>query len=263
MSKLQWWEEGYGFFGEFYMHGDNSAEGHLSAKALSLMERTRREVDGVMNLLQPASGGRILDLPCGYGRHSIGLAKAGFRVVGSDINSVHLGKASAEARAQGLSIDFRKENMLEIKYVNEFDAVINMFYSFGFFETDAENLEVLRRIYASLKFDGKFLMHTDVSIPRIMAGKYKEDEIRTMASGDTLRIVDKFNPITKRIEGAWIINELNGESVRRDYSVRVYEKNEFIDMCLQVGFVSCVAYGDWSGKEYSEDDEEVMFVATK
>ncbi|CAF4819188.1 unnamed protein product [Rotaria sp. Silwood2] len=71
--------------------------------------------------------------------------------------------------------------MIDINYDNEFDAVINMFYSFGFFETDEENNQVLQNFYNALKPGGKFLFHTDVNIPRILSGKYKEDETRHLA----------------------------------------------------------------------------------
>ena len=264
MGNPDWWKEQGGFFGDFYVEGDDSLEGYLSAEARSLAERTMAEVDGVRTLLNLNGRPRlILDLPCGYGRHSIALAKHGHLVVGSDINSIHLSRARAEAGKQGVAVDFRQENMLEIDYEKKFDIVINMFYSFGFFETDEENMEVLRRIYAALRSCGRFLMHTDVNIPRIMAGKYKQDEIRTLSSGNRLRVIDHFNPETKRIEGAWIISNLAGKEIRKDYSVRVYEKNEFITMCLQAGFSKCIAYGNWKEKAYSEDSEEIMFVATK
>lgn len=264
MEKPDWWTEQNDFFGEFYMQGDDSREGYLSAEARSLAERTKTEVDGVLTLLNLNSRPRlILDLPCGYGRHSIALAKHGHLVVGSDINSIHLCRARAEAGKQGVAVDFRQENMLEIDYEKKFDIVINMFYSFGFFETDEENMEVLRRIYVALQPGGQFLMHTDVNIPRIIAGKYKQDEIRTLSSGNRLRVIDYFNPETKRIEGVWIISNSAGKEVRKDYSVRVYEKDEFVQMCLDVGFGRCETYGGWKEEAYSENSEEVMFVATK
>jgi len=260
--RKQWWEERYGFFGEFYLDGDNSKEGCLAEKR-SLRERTTKEVAGVINILNLKGGEKILDDPCGYGRHSIELARRVFTVIGSDINSIHLKVAIAESQKLGISVDFCKENMLEINYSEEFDAVINMFYSFGFFETDEENMKVLKNFHRALKPGGKFLMHTDVNIPRIIAGKYKEDEIRNLSSGNNLRIIDHFNPTTKRIEGVWIITKLGGREIRKNYSVRVYEKDEFIQMCLEVGFKKCEAYGSWEGDSYSEDGEEIMFVATK
>jgi SAM-dependent methyltransferase len=132
--------------------------------------------------------------------------------------------------------------MIDISYNEEFDAVINMVYSFGFFETDEENNTVLQKFYKALKPGGKFLFHTDVNIPRILSVQYKEDEIRHLHSQKTLRIIDKYNPEDKRIHGAWLIQDQLGKTIRKDYSVRVYTLEEFIDMCTQAGFTSTEAY---------------------
>lgn len=261
-SKTPWWSEEYGFFGSFYMEGDASKEGYLIEKKQSLDDRTKAEVDGVIKLTGIKENARVLDCPCGYGRHSIKLARCGFKVVGSDINSSHLQKAIEDAKKESLSIIFNKESMIDIKYDSEFDAVINMFYSFGFFDTDEENEKTLKNFYNALKSGGKFLMHTDVNIPRILNGKYKENEERNLTTGKTLRVIDSYNPATKRIEGSWIIND-NTNKEKKDYSVRVYTKDEFEDLCKRVGFSSVVTYSDWSGSAYSEDAEDMIVVAKK
>lgn len=261
-SKNPWWSEEYGFFGDFYMEGDASQEGYLIEKKQSLEERTISEVDGVIKLLSLKNGASILDCPCGYGRHSIELAKRGFEVTGSDINSVHLKKAIDTSKANSLNVTFNKESMLDLQYSFRFDAVINMFYSFGFFDTDEENEKVLKNFFDALKPGGKFLMHTDVNVPRILSGKYKEDEQRNLIIGKTLRIIDSYDSQTKRINGAWIIQN-DGKEERKDYSVRVYTKEEFEGICKRIGFSSVVTYSGWEGGEYSQDSEDMIVVATK
>lgn len=258
----QWWDESAGFFGDFYMHGDASAEGHLVAKKLTLPERTMHEVNGVIRLLGAAKGASILDVPCGYGRHAIELVKRDYSVHGIDINAVHLNAAIQQAKQSNLNIQFSKQSMLDLRLNEQYDAVINMFYSFGFFDTDAENMQVLKNFKQALKPGGKFLMHTDVNIPRVLAGKYRTDESRHLPSGDLLHIQDRYNALTKRIEGVWRI-EKNKSITEKPYSVRVYDEQEFKAMCLQIGFSSCVSYGDWAGKPYHPiDSEEIIFVAT-
>lgn len=258
-----WWSERYAFFGEFYMEGDDSTEGYLIEEKQSLRERTETEVQGIEWLLHLKRGEHVLDIPCGYGRHSIGLAERGFTVIGSDINATHLKRAKANAKKAGVEVMFKKENMAEIGYANEFNAVINMFYSFGFFETDEENFRVLQHFYDALVPGGKFLMHTDVNIPRILADKYKEDETRTLASGKSLRIRDVYDARTKRIQGSWEITNADGSKNRKDYSVRVYTREEFEDLCLRAGFKHCKTYSSWSGEPYNESSEDMMVVAEK
>lgn len=259
----EWWSEEYGFFGEHYLEGDDSKEGYLIEKRQNLEERTNTEVSGIINLLSLKGGEKILDIPSGYGRHSINLAKRGFDVTGVELNSVHLNRAIENANVQNATVNFVQENMIDINYHEEFDAVINMFYSFGFFETEEENNRVLKNFYNSLKPGGKFLFHTDVNIPRIISGKYREDETRNLSSGKTLRIIDKYDGSDKRIHGTWIIKDKEGNEAKKDYSVRVYTKEEFIDLCKKTGFTSFETYADWDKNPYTEDSEDMIIIAKK
>ncbi len=261
--KEKWWSEEYGFFGKHYLEGDNSKEGYLANKRQTLEERTKTEVEGIIRLLDLKNDEEILDIPTGYGRHSIGLAQKGFNVTGVDLNSVHLAEAIKNSEKLKNKPNFLKNNMIDVRYKEKFDAIINMFYSFGFFETDEENEKVLKNFYDALKPSGKFLFHTDVNIPRILSGKYKEDETRTLSSGKTLRIIDKYNPKDKRIYGTWIIKDKDGKEEKKDYSVRVYSKDEFMNICKQIGFTDFELYSDWDKKPYSKDSEDMIIIAKK
>lgn len=262
-ENINWWSERGGFFGKHYLEGDNSKEGYLIDKKQTLEERTKIEVEGIIRLLNLKGEEKILDIPSGYGRHSIGLAKKGLDVTGVELNLVHLEEAIKNAEKVKTKPNFVKENMIDIKYKEKFDAVINMFYSFGFFETDEKNNKVLKNFYDALKPGGKFLFHTDVNIPRVLSGKYKEDETRNLVSGKTLKVIDKYNPQDKRIHGTWIIKDQDGKEEKKDYSVRVYTKEEFIEICKKVGFTNFETYSDWNKTPYSEDSEDMIIIAKK
>ena len=60
MSNQNWWNEKYDFFGKFYLEGDNSKEGHLSKRKLTLRQRTDKEVRGLVSLLKLKNGAEIL-----------------------------------------------------------------------------------------------------------------------------------------------------------------------------------------------------------
>jgi len=115
-NNQEWWSEEYGFFGDFYMEGDNSKEGYRIAEKQNLKQRTLTEVDGVLRLLDLKPKSKIMDCPTGYGRHSIELAKRGFIVTGSDLNSKHLAVAKKEAEKNSAKIQFVKENMIDPKF---------------------------------------------------------------------------------------------------------------------------------------------------
>lgn len=246
----------------FYEKGDDSDTGYLIEKQQTLAERTAEEVQGVIRLLDLQAGAEILDVPSGYGRHSIGLNKAGMNVTGLEINPFHINRARTAALLENATVKFQEGNMLELKSEKQYDALINMFYSFGFFETDQENFQVLKNFYDVLKPGGQFLMHTDVNVPTILSGRYKVDETRKLTSEGALRIIDNYNERTKRIDGAWIIETSDGKR-QRDYSVRVYTQEEFVDMCRAAGFTKCISYGDWQKNPYTPDTEDMIIVATK
>ncbi|HTU47836.1 MAG TPA: class I SAM-dependent methyltransferase [Bryobacteraceae bacterium] len=257
-----YWENGAGFFGEKYMEGDDSIEGFLSTPQ-TLPARTTREVNGIVDLLSLPAGASVLDCPCGYGRHSVGLAKKGMHVLGSDINEEML--AAAHRNAEGVpNVRFARENMLELSYREDFDAVINMFLAFGFFEDDRDNTRVLANFFEALKPGGQFLLHSDVNVARIATGKYKFRETRHLRSGRSLEIVESFDRESKRLHGQWIlVDSVGAREELPPYSCRVYTAAEAIDLCKSVGFESVQLYGGWNGKGLAEVSEELIVVARK
>jgi SAM-dependent methyltransferase len=102
-------------------------------------------------------GARVLDVACGTGRHAVRLARRGADVVGVDASAAYL--RGARRAARGLkNARFVRGDMRRLPYAGEFDAAVNLWTSFGYFETPAEDLEVLRGVARSLKPGGKFLI---------------------------------------------------------------------------------------------------------
>lgn len=262
-KKVKWWSEEYGFFGNFYLEGDNSISDFLFDKTMTLKDRTVMEVEGLINILDLKKKGKILDIPCGYGRHSIELAERGFHIIGSDLNAVHLKKARKNAKKRNVKVKFVKENMIDIKYNAEFDILINMFFSFGIFGNDQKNFRVLKKFFKALKPGGKFLMHTTANPPDIISGLRTGKSLRNLASGSKLRTNSYYNPKTKRLEGSWIIEKKDGLKIKKDYSVRIYTKEEFLKICKKAGFKNFSIYGDWMKNPYRNDSKQMIIVAKK
>ncbi|MBU0471300.1 MAG: class I SAM-dependent methyltransferase [Nanoarchaeota archaeon] len=303
-EKPKWWDNNGGFFGSQYIIGDDSTNGYLPNKQETLEERTQREVDGIIKLLDLIENPKIipnnrrpliLDCPCGYGRHTIELLRKGYHTVGYDINDKHLFKAKQKLNtmlretypelkdldALNLEGFFYKRDMRTLidckkwarKYdvifsgaVSEkFDAVINMFYSFGFFETEEENKKVMEEFYKVLKEKGQLLIHTDVSPEIILQGKnYKLSEKRNIKNGGQLHIEESYNPNSKRISGSWTIIDSEGRTIQlTPYSVRIYSADEFKSMALNVGFSKVDIYGSFNGDSFAPNSNEMIVVAKK
>jgi ubiquinone/menaquinone biosynthesis C-methylase UbiE len=135
MSELAWQDNTPGasanpwyvsFFGEEYF----AIYGSLLSD-----ERTAREVDGIVKLLALPQGSRILDLACGHGRHAISLAERGYVVTGQDLSEVFLNRARTDAQTRGAAqVNWVHSDMRHIPFVDEFDAIINIFTAFGYLE---------------------------------------------------------------------------------------------------------------------------------
>src|SRR5690348_12730576 len=120
-QPAEWWQT---YFGSQYL---------LEYEPLFALERDRREVARLMDLLGLPSGARVLDVPCGQGRHAHLLAEAGFDVDGLDYSAELL--AHARGRGTGPRLRYTRGDMRRLppRWTGRFDAVVNLFTSFGFF----------------------------------------------------------------------------------------------------------------------------------
>lgn len=126
---------------------------------MSWVEHTTEEVDFIVEALALRGGERILDLACGFGRHSLELARRGYPVVGVDITPEYVADARGTAAQEGLAAEFVVADVREVAYAGEFDVVLNMADgAIGYFDTDAENLRLFDVIGRALRSGGKHVM---------------------------------------------------------------------------------------------------------
>jgi len=142
--EKDWWKE--------YFSGD-------IVQTLKIVEGFKWNVDTdfVEEALALTEGSRILDSACGYGRFSIALASRAYRVTGLDFSAELLKEARFEASRRNVAVEFVQDDMRNMKYDSEFDAVLCWANSFGFF-SDSDNERVLQLISRSLKTKGRLLL---------------------------------------------------------------------------------------------------------
>jgi SAM-dependent methyltransferase len=224
------------------------------------LSESEREADSIARMLQLEPGAHVLDLACGFGRHSVVLAQQGFHVTGYDLSEGLLKKAKELADTIKVKIELQQGDMREIPYESRFDAVINMFTAFGFFDNEQEDLKVLKGVHRALKPGGQFLIDvinrelaTHVDIPRRWI---KENHAYLLEE----RFFDFFR---SRLEMTNLLILQNGETKQANFSIRLYTLTEMIDLLHAAGLVLIDVYGDFSGALYNADSPRMILVAQK
>ena len=138
-----WWEE---YFDESFI---------ALYRDFLTPERTAREIAGLREMVRPEPGAQILDLACGWGRHSVALAEAGFRVTGMDLSETLLRAARGRAEQARVSVEWVRGDMREVPFEGRFDLVLSLFSSLGYFLSDEEDLRVLRGARRALRQIGR------------------------------------------------------------------------------------------------------------
>lgn len=268
-KNIEWWHPDYEFFGEFYHFGDHSVEGHnVLYQQKSLDERTNDEVKMIIKYCKPQKGASILDCPCGSGRHSVALAEKGFNVTGIDINEKMLSFHKEFIKSNmPKDLIFQKGDMRDLCLNNnQFDLIINMYISFGFF-SDEENVKVVREFYRLLKPGGKLLIHLDLNYDNVINHKFFGQEHISrrcvyLGKKRRLEIKEYYDIASKRLRGEWKL--LNGMREIKKYELRIYSnQSEFIPLFEKQGFSNVELIDPITGRSVTSQSVDTLLIATK
>ncbi len=225
----------------------------------SKLEAAGVEVDSVLQLAG-LERGDVLDLACGPGRHSVALAKRGFRVTGVDLSAFLLGKARQRARAQHIDVEWVQEDMRRFVRPEAFDLALSLFTSFGYFEKRDDDLQVLRNIHRSLRTGGTLVM--EIAGREALAHRFQATTSKELDDGRLLverhEIVDDWT----RIRNHWIAIEDDTATTFR-FEFRVYSGQELKSLLFDAGFAGVKLYGAYDGRPYDLHAERLVAVARR
>jgi SAM-dependent methyltransferase len=167
-------------------------------------------------------GSRVLDIPCGTGRHAVRLARRGASVLGVDITPAYL-KEARRASNKLPNVRFVRGDMRRIPLRNEFDAAINLWTSFGYFDAPADDVKTLRGIARALKPGGLFLIDTaDITTIR---KRFQSRSWNRRADGayvlEDAVYVGGWDP---RIVNTWTVLRAGKATRRSRFVVRAYDR---------------------------------------
>jgi len=212
--------------------------------------------------------GKILDLGCGTGRHSIELSKRGYKVTGVDLSESMLNWAREKASNEKLDIAFKQGDARELKYEREFDMVIMICEgAFPLMETDEMNYEILLNAHKSLKAKGK-LIFTTLNALFPLFHSVKDFMNKSSSDGDATYKEQQFDLMTFRETDITTIIDDDGKKKQLTCNIRYYTPSEITWLLKSLGFHNIAIHGATlgaftRGDQLLTDDFEMLVIAEK
>ncbi len=217
------------------------------------------DVNYLVKLLDVQDGDAILDLCCGPGRHSLEFARRGFKVTGIDVTSSYLREARSMGEEEGLNVEFIQEDARQFCRTEAFQGALIMYTSFGYFDDQEENLQVLANVRESLKVGGKLVI--DVMGKEVLARIFQEkgwEEIDGIFYLQERKIREDWS----WIENRWIVLD-GSDRYEVEVSHWLYSAAELSGFLAEVGFESVQCFGDLAGSPYDHKARRLICVAQK
>ena len=226
-------------------------------------EQTEKEVHFVKNTLKCPKTAKILDLCCGYGRHAYLLAKSSdYHITGLDLSDHYLDIANTKFSHP--NVTYVKGDMRNLPFETYFDAVINLFTSFGLFDGDEENETVIKQVYKALKPGGLFLLDYENKFYFVYNDVFRKEKSWVKVSDDKyLLFENEFDVENEReifkvhVLEKGILKETSG------YNIRLYSFPEIKKMLAGNHFEIIRTWGDYQGNPYSPLSKRLIILSQK
>ncbi|MEX2245526.1 MAG: methyltransferase domain-containing protein [Dehalococcoidia bacterium] len=223
--------------------------------------QTEQQATFIAGALGLAPGARVLDLCCGHGRHSVALSRQGYEVTGLDLSAYHIelaGKAAAEA---GVRATFVCDDMRNLPLDPPFDAIINIFSSFGYLESDDEDAAVVARVGRALKPGGRFLIDVNNALGTLRSFQFST--VTRLPDGTLLIEERTYDVLGGRIDSIWTHVSPSGERHEGEIHVRMYTPAEHRRMIEAAGMRVTASYGNFDGSPLALDSRRMILLAEK
>jgi SAM-dependent methyltransferase len=208
----------------------------------------------LLNFLQLPAYSQCLDLACGKGRHARFLSENDLHVTGVDLSQNSIAQAK---KMEHERLYFEVQDMRENFCENRFDAIFNLFTSFGYFDHQDDNLKVMQSARKMLKEKGVFIIDF-MNTHKVIKHLVKEE----------VKVVDDitFNLIRK-YDGEHIFKHITftAEGVHHNYTERVQalQLNDFENLLHQAGFIIEQTFGDFDLNPYQKETANRLIIIAR
>jgi len=210
-------------------------------------------MDNLTHYLNLPEKAKVLDLACGKGRHSIYLNQLGYDVIGADLSENSIAEANKNANE---TLHFVVHDKRE-PFDQKFDAIFNLFTSFGYFENEADDIKTLLAIKESLSEYG-------FAVIDFMNAQQVTDNL---IAEETKEVEDITFHIKRYVSDGFIIKEIDFEDKGCSYhfteKVRAYTLEDFERMMTQAGIYLLDTFGDYKLKKFHKNTSERLIMIFK
>ena len=210
-------------------------------------------MDNLTHYLNLPEKAKVLDLACGKGRHAIYLNQLGYDVIGADLSENSIAEASKNSNE---SLHFKVHDMREA-FEEKYDAIFNLFTSFGYFENDEDNLTTLKAIKDSLSEYG-FAVIDFMNVNQVIETLVPE-EVKTVDGIDFhLKRYLKDGHIFKEIDF-----EDQGQKFHFTEKVKALTLQDLESMMEEAGIYLLDIFGDYKLKKFHRTESERLILIFK
>jgi len=217
------------------------------------------EVSQIVALTR-CSGGSVLDLCCGPGRHAVEFAQRGFQVTGVDASEFLLNRAGKRAALAGVAVEWVKQDMRHFVRPGTFDLACNLFTSFGYFKNEDDDLRVLANVHDSLKTNGVLII--EVVGKERLARTWQNAICSDLPDGSLIVQRPRVHDDWSRVSSEWILIK-DGHTHSFAFEHSLYSGRELKDRLRNVGFNHVDLFGSLQGAPFDLNAARLVGVARK
>ena len=220
-------------------------------------EQTRAEVELLRRALNARAGSHLLDVPCGNGRHSLGLAASGCLVTGLDLSAEFI--AEARQASAGLPATWIVGDMRRLSWSAAFDGAFCFGNSFGYLNPE-EASDFVSAVARALKPGSRLVLETGMAAESILPGLQKT---RWLRAGDVYMLSEnQYQPRESRLDIQYTFIR-DGQAETRPSSSYVLTVSELCRMQIQAGLEPVELLGSIGGEPYQLGSPRLMMISER
>jgi SAM-dependent methyltransferase len=222
-------------------------------------EQTNQEADFIQKVLQTSAPARLLDVPCGGGRHSIALARRGCTMTGVDISGDFLKAARSAAVAPHGNITWEEREMRDLPWPGAFDGAFSFGNSFAYLD-ETGNADFLKAVASVLKSGSRFILETGYVLEGLLPVLQTQSWVQL---GDMIVLSQRrYDPPTSRLEVEYTIIQ-DGKIEKRAMTARLYSYRELARLMEDAGFTEVQGFGSFQQEPFKLGSPRLLMVVTK